>query len=182
LIKRLREIDFPVLAVSLGVPAYQSHFGRPYDKPLIGQKLPDEHPLVGVARWLGLTSEVQKTFATLPVVGAGYSWLRHLFPHVAAAMVESEKASLIGLGRGSIAFPGWVNALAADGALDPRRVCVSCSKCSQMLRAGCAVGCAVQDSEVYQAEYKEARKRAREVRRTEKKTARSAGRRRKRKA
>ncbi len=182
LIKRLREIDFPVLAVSLGVPAYQSHFGRPYNKPLIGQKLPDEHPLVGVARWLRLTSEVQKTFPAMPVVGAGYSWLRHLFPHVAAAMVESEKASLIGLGRGSIAFPGWVNALAADGVLDPRRVCVGCSKCSQMLRAGCAVGCAVQDAEVYQAEYKEARKRATEARRTEKKTARSAGRRRKRKA
>jgi len=182
LIKRLKEIDFPVLAVSLGVPAYQSHFGRPSDKPLIGQKLPDEHPLVGVARWLRLTSEVQRAFPSLPVVGAGYSWLRHLFPYVAAAMVESERTSLIGLGRGSIACPGWVNALAADGVLDPRKVCVSCSKCSQMLRAGCAVGCAVQDAEVYQSEYREARKRARQVRRTEQQTAWSAGRRRKRKA
>ena len=182
LIKRLKEIDFPVLAVSLGVPTYQSHIGRPSDKPLIGQKLPDEHPLVGVARWLRLTSEVQRAFPSLPVVGAGYSWLRHLFPYVAAAMVESERTSLIGLGRGSIACPGWVNALAADGVLDPRKVCVSCSKCSQMLRAGCAVGCAVQDAEVYQSEYREARKRARQVRRTEKQTAWSAGRRRKRKA
>ena len=182
LIKKLREVDFPVLAVSLGVPAYQSHYGRPSDKPLIGQKLPDEHPLVGVARWIRLAAIIQKTFPTLPVVGGGYSWLRHLFAHVAAAAVESERSSLIGLGRGSIAFPDWVNALAADGVLEPRRVCVTCSKCSQMLRAGCAVGCAVQDAEVYLAEYREARKRARKVRRTEKSTARSAGRRKKRKA
>jgi 2,4-dienoyl-CoA reductase (NADPH2) len=97
-------------------------------------------------------------------------------------MVERERASLIGLGRESLAYPGWVNALAADGILDQRKVCVCCSKCSQMLRAGRPVGCAVHDADIYQREYREARKRAREVRRTEKKTARAAGKRRKRKA
>jgi len=182
LIKKLRNIDFPILGISLGIPAHQSHYGRPYDKPLIGQRLPDEHPLVGVSRWLSLTSEIQKAFPTLPVVGAGYSWLRHLFPHVAAAMVEREKASLIGAGRESLAYPGWVNALAADGVLDERKVCVCCSKCSQMLRAGRPVGCAVHDAKSYQAEYREARKRAKEARRTEKKMARADGGRKKQRA
>jgi 2,4-dienoyl-CoA reductase-like NADH-dependent reductase (Old Yellow Enzyme family) len=181
LIKKLRNIDFPVLGLSLGIPAFQSHYGRPYDKPLIGQELPDEHPLVGVSRWLRLTSEIQKAFPTLPVVGAGYSWLRQFFPHVAAAMVERERVSLIGLGRGSIAYPGWVNALAADGILDQRKVCVCCSKCSQMLRAGQPVGCAVHDADTYQVQYRKARKRAKEVRRIEKKTARSARKRSRRK-
>jgi 2,4-dienoyl-CoA reductase-like NADH-dependent reductase (Old Yellow Enzyme family) len=182
LIKKLRNIDFPLLCISLGIPAHQSHYGRPYDKPLIGQDLPDEHPLVGVARWLRLASEIQKAFPTLPVVSAGYSWLRHYSPHVAAAMVEREKASLVGLGRASLAYPGWVNALAADGLLDQREVCVCCSKCSQMLRAGLPVGCAVHDAETYQVEYREARKKAKQLLRTEKRTARAAGRRRKRKA
>lgn len=181
LIKSLRNIDFPLLAISLGIPALQSHYGRPYDKPLIGQELPDEHPLVGVARWLRLASEIQKTFPTLPVISAGYSWLRHYFPYAAAAMVEREKACLIGLGRASLAYPGWVNALAADGLFDQRKVCVCCSKCSQMLRAGRAVGCAVQDAETYQHEYREARKIAKQVLRNEKKTARAAGRTRRRK-
>jgi 2,4-dienoyl-CoA reductase-like NADH-dependent reductase (Old Yellow Enzyme family) len=181
LIKKLRYIDYPLLNISLGVPAYQSHYGRPFDKPLIGQDIPDEHPLVGVARWLRLTSEIQKAFPTLPVVSAGYSWLRHYFPHIAAAMVETEKAMLIGLGRGTLAYPGWVNALAADGFLDQRKVCVCCSKCSQMLRAGCHVGCAVQDAGTYQAEYREARKRAKQVHRIERKTARSDRRKNKRK-
>jgi len=181
LIKKLRNIDYPLLNISLGIPAHQSHYGRPFDKPLIGQDLPDEDPLVGVARWLRLTSEIQKGFPTLPVVSAGYSWLRHYFPHVAAAMVEREKASLIGLGRGNLAYPGWVNALAADGLLDQRKVCVCCSKCSQMLRAARPVGCSVHDSGNYQAEYRAARKKAKEVLRIEKKTARSNRRKRKRK-
>ena len=181
LIRRLRNIDFPLLNISLGIPAYRSHFGRPYDKPLIGQDLPDEHPLVGVARWLKLTSEIQKAFPTLPVVSAGYSWLRQHFPHVAAAMVERENASLIGLGRAALAYPGWVNALSADGFLEPSKVCVSCSKCSQMLRAGGPVGCPVHDAEAYQDEYRDARKRAKQALRTERKTSRAAGKKKRRK-
>jgi 2,4-dienoyl-CoA reductase-like NADH-dependent reductase (Old Yellow Enzyme family) len=173
LIRKLRNIDFPILGLSLGIPAHRSHYGRPYDKPLIGQELPDEHPLVGVSRWLRLTSEIQKAFPTLLVVGAGYSWLRQFFPHVAAAMVETERVSLVGLGRESLAYPGWVNSLAADGFLDQRKVCVCCSKCSQMLRAGQPVGCAVHDADTYQVEYRKARKKAKEVHRIEKKTAKS---------
>jgi 2,4-dienoyl-CoA reductase-like NADH-dependent reductase (Old Yellow Enzyme family) len=182
LIKKLRNIDFPVLALSLGIPAYKAHYGRPFDKPLIGQELPDEHPLVGVSRWLRVTSEIQKTFPTLPVVGAGYSWLRHFFPYVAAAMVEKERVSLVGLGRESLAQPGWINALAADGRIDERGACICCSKCSQILRSGRHVGCVVYDARIYQEEYRQARKGAKKTRRTEKRTARATARRARRKA
>jgi 2,4-dienoyl-CoA reductase-like NADH-dependent reductase (Old Yellow Enzyme family) len=182
LIKELRNIDLPVLAPSLGIPAYKSHYGRPFDRTVVGQDLPDEHPLVGVSRWLRVTSEIQKSFPTLPVVGAGYSWLRQFFPHIAAAMVETERVSLVGLGRESLAQPGWVNALAADGRLDERQVCICCSKCSQILRSGRNVGCVVYDAPIYEAEYRRARKGAKETRRAEKKTARAARRQRRRKA
>jgi len=181
LIRRLRNIDLPVLTVSLGIPAYRSHYGRPFDKPVIGQDLPDEHPLVGVARWLRLTSEIQKSFPTLPVVSAGYSWLRQFFPHVAAAAIERGNASLVGVGRAGLAYPDWVNALAADGRLEPNRVCVSCSKCSQMLRVGGPVGCPVHDPETYQAEYRNARKKAKQALRDERKSSRAAGKKKRRK-
>jgi 2,4-dienoyl-CoA reductase (NADPH2) len=182
LVRRLVHLGYPLIGISLGVPAHRSHFGRPYDKPLIGQALPDEHPLAGVARWLRLTAEIQKVFPSLPVVGAGYSWLRNFFPHVAAAMVERGKASLIGLGRVALAYPDSVNALAAEGILDSRRVCLSCSKCSQMLRAGTPVGCAVRDTAIYQDEYRRAKKLAKEFRRNEKRTARETKRQNRRKS
>jgi 2,4-dienoyl-CoA reductase (NADPH2) len=182
LIGRMVRLGSPLIGISLGIPAHRPHFGRPYNKPLIGQDLPDEHPLAGVARWLHLTSEIQKAFPSFPVVGAGYSWLRNLFPHVAAAMVERGKASLIGLGREALAYPDWVNDLAAEGILDSRRVCLSCSKCSQMLRAGTPVGCAVRDTTIYQAEYRRAKKLAKEFRSSDKRTARAAKRRSRRKS
>jgi 2,4-dienoyl-CoA reductase (NADPH2) len=182
LIGRLVHLGYPLIGLSLGIPAHRSHLGRPHDKPLIGQDLPDEHPLEGVARWLRLTAEIQKVFPSLPVVGAGYSWLRHFFPHIAAAAVERGKASLIGLGREALAYPDWTNALAAEGLLDPRRVCLSCSKCSQMLRAGTPVGCAVRDAAIYQAEFRKARKLAKEVERNEKRKAKAAKRHKKRKS
>ncbi len=174
LIRKLVRIGYPLIGISLGIPAHRSHYGRPYDRPLIGQDLPAEHPLVGIARWLSLTAEIQKAFPSLPIVGAGYSWLRHFFPPAAAAMLERGKASLIGLGRGALAYPDWVNDLAANGLLDSRRVCLSCSKCSQMLRAGISVGCAVRDGALYQSNYNRAKKIAKESRRNEKRAARSA--------
>jgi 2,4-dienoyl-CoA reductase-like NADH-dependent reductase (Old Yellow Enzyme family) len=182
LIRRLVRLGNPLIGISLGIPAHRPHFGRPYDKPLIGQDLPAEHPLVGVARWLRLTAEVQRAFPSLPIVGAGYSWLRRFFPQTAAAMVERGRASLIGLGREALAYPDCVNDLAANGLLDSRRVCLSCSKCSQMLRTGTRVGCAVHDAAVYQAEYRRARKLAKEVQRNEKRSARTAKRRKRRKS
>ncbi|MGB7295844.1 MAG: hypothetical protein WBC70_09680 [Candidatus Aminicenantales bacterium] len=181
LIGRLVRLGYPLLGISLGIPACRAHYGRPYDKPLIGEDLPSEHPLEGVARWLRLTAEIQKAFPTLPLVGAGYSWLRRFFPPAAAAMVETGKASLIGLGREALAYPGWVNDLAAKGLLESRRVCLACSKCSQMLGAGTPVGCAVHDASVYRDEYRRARKIVKEIRRNERRTARAAKRQKKRK-
>jgi 2,4-dienoyl-CoA reductase (NADPH2) len=182
LIGRLVRLGYPLIGISLGIPAHRSHFGRPYDKPLIGQDRPAEHPLEGVARWLRLTAEIQKAFPSLPVVGAGYSWLRRFFPPIAAAAVERGKASLIGLGREALAYPEWTNDLAAEGLLDPRRVCLSCSKCSQMLRTGTPVGCALRDASIYQAEYRRARKLAKVVRRNDRRTAKTAKRHKKRKS
>jgi 2,4-dienoyl-CoA reductase (NADPH2) len=165
LIEILKNRGVPLLSIACGIPAHAPHFGRPYDKPPIGQEHPDEHPLAGVARLLGLTGEIQKAFPSLAVVGAGYSWLRQFFPYAAAAAVRTGKAALIGLGRESLAYPDWPNALAEEGILDPAMVCLACSKCSLMLREGSRVGCPVRDADFYAAEYREARKAARERKR-----------------
>jgi 2,4-dienoyl-CoA reductase-like NADH-dependent reductase (Old Yellow Enzyme family) len=173
LIGKLKSGGSPLLGLSLGIPAFRSHYGRPYDKPLLEQDLPDEHPLVGVSRWLSLTAEVQREFPGFPLLGGGYSWLRHFFPLAAAAMVESGKATLVGLGRGALALPGWASELAETGLLNPGRVCITCSKCSQLLRGGGPVGCPVRDRETYAEEYRRVRKRAREAWKTNRRARRA---------
>jgi len=160
LARRLRALGCPVLNVSLGNPYHNPHYGRPYDLPVAGAATPDEHPLVGVARLLGAAAAVQRAVPDVPVVGTGYSWLRHLFPHVAAGVVAQGGVALVGLGRLALAYPDYVKDLAEKGALDPDKTCAACSGCSQMMHDGGRVGCRVHDSDIYAEEYRQGRARA----------------------
>ena len=135
------------LALSLGIPAWRSHYGRPFDEPVPGGPLPDEHPLEGVARHLRIATEIQRSSPWTPVVGAGYSWLRTLGPGVAAAMVSAGRSAAFGLGRGALAYPDFAADLIRHGRLSPKKVCTTCSLCSHLLRRQRHVGCAVRDPE-----------------------------------
>jgi 2,4-dienoyl-CoA reductase (NADPH2) len=135
------------LALSLGIPAWKPHFGRPFDKPVPGGRVPGEHPLEGVARLLAVAAELQKASPLTAVVGAGYSWLRSLAPGVGAAMVGSGRTAVVGLGRGALAYPDFAADLIRNGRLAPRKACTTCSLCSHLLRQQERVGCVVRDPE-----------------------------------
>jgi 2,4-dienoyl-CoA reductase-like NADH-dependent reductase (Old Yellow Enzyme family) len=92
---------------------------------------------------------LQQVLPDLPLVGTGYSWLRHFFPHVGAGMVREGKASIIGLGRMAFAYPDFARDLMEHGALDSRKSCVGCSGCSQLMKAGKCSGCVVRDGDLY---------------------------------
>lgn len=139
------------LALSMGVPAWKAHFGRPFDKPVPGGAAPDEHPLEGVARHLRFAAEVQRACPRLAVVGPGYSWLRRFFPNVGAAMVRTGRTAIIGQGRGALAYPDFPKDLADKGRLAAAKTCTTCSLCSDLLRQQKPVGCVVRDPEYRQA-------------------------------
>jgi 2,4-dienoyl-CoA reductase (NADPH2) len=147
LVSRLSGSGVRLLALSMGVPAWKPQFGRPFDRPVPGGSIPDEHPLEGVARHLRFAAEIQRAFPATAVVGAGYSWLRRFFPHVAAAMVRSGKTTIVGQGRGALAYPDFPKDLATRGRLSTRKVCTTCSLCSDLLRRQRPVGCVARDPE-----------------------------------
>jgi len=149
LIRSLAGIGIRLVNVSLGIPQYKPFYGRPFDKPVPGGVIPDEHPLMGVSRLLRLTGRLQRAFPLLAFVGTGYSWLRQFFPHVAAAIVEAGNATLVGLGREALAYPDFAAELAENGCLDRKKVCLTCSGCSRLLSSGCPVGCIVRDKGIY---------------------------------
>jgi 2,4-dienoyl-CoA reductase-like NADH-dependent reductase (Old Yellow Enzyme family) len=147
LVSGLEKEGVRFLALSLGVPAWKAHFGRPFDKPVPGGNIPDEHPLESVARHLHFAAEIQRSSPGVAVVGAGYSWLRSFFPNVGAAVIRMGGAALIGQGRGALAYPDFPKDLAEKGRLSARKVCTTCSLCSHLLRQQKRVGCVVRDSE-----------------------------------
>lgn len=145
LVAGLAEAGVRVLALSLGVPAWKPHFGRPFDRPVPGGPVPDEHPLEGVTRHLRIASEIQLASPRIAVVGAGYSWLRAFAPGVGAAMVAAGRTAVIGFGRGALAYPDFAADLVREGRFDPGKVCTTCSLCSDLLRRQEPVGCVVRD-------------------------------------
>jgi NADPH-dependent glutamate synthase beta subunit-like oxidoreductase/2,4-dienoyl-CoA reductase-like NADH-dependent reductase (Old Yellow Enzyme family) len=157
-IGQLRELGLPLLNVSIGNPYYNPQYNRPFDRPIVGAPVPDEHPLAGVVRFLNITRTIQHTFPDLPIVGSGYSWLRHLTPYVAAGVVRTGGATLIGQGRGAFAYPDSVRDVLRLGRMEPGRTCITCSACTQIMRDGAMTGCVVRDAEVYGPWYKLARR------------------------
>jgi NADPH-dependent glutamate synthase beta subunit-like oxidoreductase/2,4-dienoyl-CoA reductase-like NADH-dependent reductase (Old Yellow Enzyme family) len=150
----LRKIGIPLLNISIGNPYYNPHYGRPFDFPIGGAKAPDEHPLLGLDRFLAVTRAFQERYPDLPVIGSGYSWLRHFMPNVAAAVIRTGGASILGIGRGSFAYPDTPHDVLRNGAMDPAKCCVACSGCTQIMRDGAMTGCVVRDSDIYGHQYR----------------------------
>ncbi len=154
LVRQLVQLGCSLINITVGNPNLKPHLGRPFDRPLPGTSLPEEHPLQGVCRLLRITGEFQEEFPEIPFVGTGYSWLRYFYPHVGAAIVKSGKASCIGLGRSSFAYPDAPKDLMTSGAMIAKKVCITCSRCTELMRAGHISGCVVRDKEIYSPEYK----------------------------
>lgn len=137
-----------------GIPYLYPHLGRPFDRPLPGAPVPPEHPLEGISRLISLTSKIQKECPGSPVVGTGYTWLRQFFPNVGAAVLRNGEATFIGMGRGALAYPEAPKDLMSRGSLDPKKVCICCSRCTELMRKGGSAGCAIRDKEIYGKQYK----------------------------
>ncbi|NIM48934.1 MAG: flavin oxidoreductase/NADH oxidase [Gemmatimonadales bacterium] len=149
LLREMEESGCPLGNVSIGVPYWRPHLGRPFDRPVPGSAPSPEHPLVGVVRLLRIVGELQLALPQLPLVGTGYSWLRHHFPNVGAGAVERGEVSLVGVGRMAFAYPDFACDLREKGGLDYLKSCCACSGCTQLLRSGDEAGCVVRDRGLY---------------------------------
>ncbi|MDX9754726.1 MAG: FAD-dependent oxidoreductase [bacterium] len=157
LISLLDEIGYHGLNITIANPYFNPHYGRPFDRPSIGGYIPEEHPLEGMARLLHIVKQVQDAFPGLVIVGTGYSWLRQFTPYLAAGAVEQGWNQIAGLGRGAFAYPDFAKDILLHGEMDPLKVCVSCSSCTQIMRDKGQAGCVIRDSEIYSDIYWEGR-------------------------
>jgi 2,4-dienoyl-CoA reductase-like NADH-dependent reductase (Old Yellow Enzyme family) len=150
LVALLNAREVKLINITMGTPYYNPHVNRPYDN---GGYIPDEHPLNGVARLIKGTSEVQKAFPDIKTVGTGYSWLRQFAPYLAAGCVEEGWVTFAGFGREAFAYPEFAKDILVNGVMEEKKCCISCSKCSDILRAGATAGCVVRDARVYAPVY-----------------------------
>lgn len=132
----------PLLNLTIGNPYKNPHVNRPYDR---GGYVPPEHPFVGLDRMMGCIKAVKQAFPGLAVVGSGFSYLRQFSPYMAAGAIEQGVCDVAGFGRMAFANPGFAADVLSGKALLSNACCVCCGKCTELMRAGAAAGCAVRD-------------------------------------
>ena len=61
----------------------------------------------------------------------------------------------MGLGRSSFAYPDAPRELKENGCMDPKKCCITCSMCTQIMRDHGRTGCVIKDSALYAPLFKE---------------------------
>jgi 2,4-dienoyl-CoA reductase-like NADH-dependent reductase (Old Yellow Enzyme family) len=154
LVSELMKKGIRLINISMGSPYYNPYVTRPFDTPLPGHPVPEEHPLESVMRMIKGTSIFQKKFPQIFFVGSAYSYLRQYAPNVGAAVVRNGDASFIGFGRGSFAYPSLPVDLIKTGQADPSKVCITCSGCTRLIKNLRPGGCVIRDRDIYGTELK----------------------------
>lgn len=165
-----------LLSNSAGNPYYiYPQVTRPFDQSSMGIPVPEEHPLESIARLFRFTRTVQEAAGAVPVVGNGYSWLRQFAPLAGAANISRGACSFMGLGRQAIAYPDAPRDILQGDGMDAKKCCITCSKCTQIMRDHGRTGCVVRDSGIYAPLYRQYRAEADEREEKSRQSAAYAG-------
>ena len=132
------------------------HITRPFNQNVVGGSDPPEHPLEGVVRQMEFSRAVKKVCGNVPLIGTAYTWLREYLPNIGAAEIAAGNISMIGFGRGAFAYPDMPKDVLA-GRANPKKYCIACTKCTQIMRDCGQIGCPVRDAEIYLPIYRKYR-------------------------
>ncbi len=144
LYRKMAASGIQLVDMTLGSPYVNPHINRPCDN---GEQ--PEEQLKGVARLIDAAAHLNKTCPNITLIGTGYSYLRQYAPYVAAGAVSSGMTDCVGFGRMAFAYPDFPKDILEKGALDLHKVCLTCSKCTALMRAMSVTGCPIRDKELY---------------------------------
>ena len=153
LIKILREKGVQMVNISTGNPYYNPHIGRAAD---VGPYTAPEHPIESAARMLQIIRELKVAVPDMKFVGTGFTWFREYGANIAAGCIEQKWMDLAGFGRQSFAYPDFARDIITQGAMERQKCCITCTKCTELMRFGGQAGCVIKDSRVYLPLWREA--------------------------
>ena len=111
--------------------------------------------MAGVQRMLDGIAEIAQEIKGTPVISSGISFLGGVSANVLAGYVGEGKFDFAGYGRETLAYPSCANDITSGKNLDPKKLCICCSKCTEIMRKpGGTPGCVIRDGEVYMPLYK----------------------------
>ena len=151
LLRQLEKLGVPLLDITMGNPYFNPHVNRPF---VLGAYTPEEHPIEGVARMLRITAQLKQAVPGIKLVSSGLTYLGAAAPQVAAGFIGEGGFDFAGFGRTILAYPDFAKDILQKGAMEKDKLCICCSKCSELMRNGQTPGCVVRDS-LYTQLYKD---------------------------
>ena len=153
LVRELREqYGLDLINLTMGNPYATTHVTRPFDK---GKYQPEEHPFVGLDRMIHGIGEVKRAVPEMTVLASAPSYLRQYADLYAAGAVEQNLCDGMLFGRMAFANPDFANEIVKNGRINPKRVCLTCGCCGDLIRAHKPTGCVVRDPDTFLGFYRE---------------------------
>lgn len=153
LVKELyRDYGLKMIDLTMGNPYATTHVTRPFDK---GKYQPEEHPLLGLARMIQGIGAVKKAVPEMTVWASAPTYLRQFADLYTAGAVEQGMCDGMLFGRMAFADPDFAKEIVNQGRINPKRVCMTCGMCGDLIRAHKPTGCVVRDSKTFMPFYQE---------------------------
>ena len=141
-----------MMNLTMGNPYATTHVTRPFD---MGKYEPEEHPFTGIGRMIAGIGEVKKAVPEMVIFGSAPTYLRQFADLYTAGAVEEGFCDGMLFGRMAFADPDYAIEKIKNGRIDPKRVCMTCGKCGDLIRAHKPTGCVIRDPKTFMPFYKE---------------------------
>ncbi len=141
-----------MMNLTMGNPYATTHVTRPFD---MGKYEPEEHPFTGIGRMIAGIGKVKKAVPEMVIFGSAPTYLRQFADLYTAGAVEEGFCDGMLFGRMAFADPDYANEIIKNGRIDPKRVCMTCGKCGDLIRAHKPTGCVIRDPKTFMPFYKE---------------------------
>ncbi len=146
-IKTLHEkFGVDLLDITIGNPYVNPHVNRPYRN---GSYPSPENPLTGMERMLKCTETISSEFPDMTLIGSAFSYAQSEGANIAAGAINKNICKIAGFGRQSFAYPQFYRDIQTNGAMDDKKCCIACGKCTELMRGGKVAGCVIRDRETY---------------------------------
>jgi 2,4-dienoyl-CoA reductase-like NADH-dependent reductase (Old Yellow Enzyme family) len=149
--RRLVSEGMTLLNITMGCPYTNHEVNRPTTLAV------EQAPYDSILRMLKGAEAVQKACPEAAVVVSGLSYLGHLAAPVAAAGIGQGLFAVAGFGRQNFAYPELAADIVKGAGMKQKGLCLTCGKCTELMRAGRTPGCVIYDS-LYTELYKDMKK------------------------
>ncbi|MGM9682171.1 MAG: flavin oxidoreductase/NADH oxidase [Eubacteriales bacterium] len=141
-----------LLNVTMGCPYTNHEINRPT------AFAEEEAPYISIVRMLEGAKAVAHAAPDSAVVSSGLSFLGKFAANVAAGAIQRKDFAFAGFGRQTLSYPMLANDILRSQNMRTEHLCLTCGKCTELMRAGSTPGCVIYGDQIYRKLYTEAKK------------------------